>query len=243
MEASFFLHSFAFIHIVWFFYWVISGIEAETSCVQSMCSTTELRLLLYIRFTNGRWTEESYSENGHSRDYFYPVATKFPFNVLNGSKCFFPQAPHVIHLRGGVKMGEASLRDSLIVDGLTDAFYCYHMGVTGKPRGNSFFKKVRWKRVPTWFHQKKGRVGRKQTLQGWQENWYECVNITCWKQCILSRYLKIQSNKCNKYTITALWCIVIKVSTVFFNCFSWKCGQTMEGQSRRTRPAGCNVSK
>lgn len=55
---------------------------------------------------------------------------------------FFFQAPHVIHLRGGVKMGEASLQDSLIVDGLTDVFYCYHMGITGKPHGNSIFKKV-----------------------------------------------------------------------------------------------------
>ncbi|XP_015685179.1 acetyl-CoA acetyltransferase, cytosolic-like [Protobothrops mucrosquamatus] len=45
---------------------------------------------------------------------------------------FFPQAPHVIHLRGGVKMGEASLQDSIIVDGLTDVFYCYHMGITAE---------------------------------------------------------------------------------------------------------------
>ncbi|XP_015681656.1 acetyl-CoA acetyltransferase, cytosolic-like [Protobothrops mucrosquamatus] len=29
-------------------------------------------------------------------------------------------------------MGETSLQDSLIVDGLTDAFYCYHMGVTAE---------------------------------------------------------------------------------------------------------------
>lgn len=42
------------------------------------------------------------------------------------------QAPHVIHMRTGVKMGEASLQDTIILDGLTDAFYQYHMGITGK---------------------------------------------------------------------------------------------------------------
>ncbi|KAM3851601.1 acetyl-CoA acetyltransferase, cytosolic-like isoform 2-T2 [Vipera latastei] len=52
--------------------------------------------------------------------------------VVAGGMENMSKAPHVIHLRGGVKMGEASLRDSLIVDGLTDAFYCYHMGVTAE---------------------------------------------------------------------------------------------------------------
>lgn len=31
-----------------------------------------------------------------------------------------------------MKMGEASLQDTIILDGLTDAFYQYHMGITGK---------------------------------------------------------------------------------------------------------------
>lgn len=35
-------------------------------------------------------------------------------------------------MRAGVKMGEASLQDTIIHDGLTDAFYQYHMGITGK---------------------------------------------------------------------------------------------------------------
>ncbi|KAM3851851.1 acetyl-CoA acetyltransferase, cytosolic-like [Vipera latastei] len=52
--------------------------------------------------------------------------------VVAGGMENMSKAPHVIHLRGGVKMGEASLRDSIIVDGLTDAFYCYHMGVTAE---------------------------------------------------------------------------------------------------------------
>lgn len=34
-------------------------------------------------------------------------------------------------MRGALKMGNATLTDSLILDGLTDAFNGYHMGVTG----------------------------------------------------------------------------------------------------------------
>ncbi|ETE64375.1 Acetyl-CoA acetyltransferase, cytosolic, partial [Ophiophagus hannah] len=48
------------------------------------------------------------------------------------SEVILGQAPHVIHLRGGVRMGETSLQDTIIVDGLTDAFHCYHMGITAE---------------------------------------------------------------------------------------------------------------
>lgn len=34
-------------------------------------------------------------------------------------------------MRAGVKMGNASLQDSMVADGLTDAFHGYHMGITG----------------------------------------------------------------------------------------------------------------
>lgn len=36
-----------------------------------------------------------------------------------------------MHMRAGVKMGDASLQDSMVADGLTDAFHHYHMGITG----------------------------------------------------------------------------------------------------------------
>ncbi|XP_070589897.1 acetyl-CoA acetyltransferase, cytosolic-like [Erythrolamprus reginae] len=52
--------------------------------------------------------------------------------VVAGGMENMSKAPHVIHLRGGVKMGEASLQDTVIVDGLTDAFYGYHMGITAE---------------------------------------------------------------------------------------------------------------
>lgn len=44
----------------------------------------------------------------------------------------FFQARHTLHLRTGVKMGDSSLQDSIVADGLTDAFHGYHMGVTGE---------------------------------------------------------------------------------------------------------------
>jgi acetyl-CoA C-acetyltransferase len=42
------------------------------------------------------------------------------------------QAPHCIHLRDGVKMGDAELVDTMIRDGLWDAFNGYHMGNTAE---------------------------------------------------------------------------------------------------------------
>lgn len=47
------------------------------------------------------------------------------------------QAPHYTHVRSGVKMGNSSLVDTMIADGLTDAFHNIHMGETGQM--SSFF--------------------------------------------------------------------------------------------------------
>ena len=41
-------------------------------------------------------------------------------------------SPHVMHLRNGAKMGSAELLDTMIKDGLWDAFHSYHMGVTAE---------------------------------------------------------------------------------------------------------------
>lgn len=46
-------------------------------------------------------------------------------------KYFVCQTPHIVQMRSGVKMGDATLQDCILTDGLTDAFYNYHMGVTG----------------------------------------------------------------------------------------------------------------
>ena len=41
-------------------------------------------------------------------------------------------SPHAQNLRGGFKMGNASLVDTMVFDGLTDAFNAYHMGITAE---------------------------------------------------------------------------------------------------------------
>jgi acetyl-CoA C-acetyltransferase len=41
-------------------------------------------------------------------------------------------APHVAHLRAGVKMGGAEFTDSMVKDGLWDAFNDFHMGITAE---------------------------------------------------------------------------------------------------------------
>ena len=39
---------------------------------------------------------------------------------------------HAAHLRSGTKMGDVKFIDTMIVDGLTDAFNNYHMGITAE---------------------------------------------------------------------------------------------------------------
>ncbi len=52
--------------------------------------------------------------------------------VVAGGQESMSQAPHCIHLRGGVKMGNAEMIDTMIKDGLWDAFNGYHMGNTAE---------------------------------------------------------------------------------------------------------------
>ncbi|MFP4004634.1 MAG: acetyl-CoA C-acyltransferase, partial [Alphaproteobacteria bacterium] len=52
--------------------------------------------------------------------------------VLAGGQESMSQAPHCIHLRNGVKMGEAKMVDTMLRDGLIDAFHGYHMGQTAE---------------------------------------------------------------------------------------------------------------
>ena len=42
------------------------------------------------------------------------------------------QSMHAIHLRNGIKFGNTDLKDTMITDGLTDAFSNIHMGITGE---------------------------------------------------------------------------------------------------------------
>jgi acetyl-CoA C-acetyltransferase len=52
--------------------------------------------------------------------------------VVAGGQESMSLAPHVAHLRNGTKMGGLELVDSMLKDGLTDAFHGYHMGVTAE---------------------------------------------------------------------------------------------------------------
>jgi acetyl-CoA C-acetyltransferase len=52
--------------------------------------------------------------------------------VLAGGQESMSLSPHASHLRAGTKMGPVSFTDTMIVDGLTDAFNNYHMGVTAE---------------------------------------------------------------------------------------------------------------
>ena len=52
--------------------------------------------------------------------------------VVAGGQESMSLAPHVAHLRAGQKMGDMKFIDSMIKDGLTDAFYGYHMGNTAE---------------------------------------------------------------------------------------------------------------
>jgi acetyl-CoA C-acetyltransferase len=52
--------------------------------------------------------------------------------VVAGGQESMSQAPHCIHLRNGTKMGDAEMVDTMIRDGLWDAFNGYHMGNTAE---------------------------------------------------------------------------------------------------------------
>ncbi len=52
--------------------------------------------------------------------------------MIAGGQESMSLAPHAQFLRGGTKMGPVSLVDTMVHDGLTDAFNNYHMGVTAE---------------------------------------------------------------------------------------------------------------
>jgi acetyl-CoA C-acetyltransferase len=52
--------------------------------------------------------------------------------VVAGGQESMSQAPHCLHLRNGQKMGDTQLVDTMLRDGLFDAFNGYHMGNTAE---------------------------------------------------------------------------------------------------------------
>lgn len=60
------------------------------------------------------------------------IATGDASVVVAGGQESMSQAPHAQNLRGGQKMGDLSFVDTMIKDGLWDAFHGYHMGQTAE---------------------------------------------------------------------------------------------------------------
>jgi|EP01132_Coremiostelium_polycephalum_P001829 acetyl-CoA C-acetyltransferase len=60
------------------------------------------------------------------------IATGDADIIVAGGQESMSMAPHCAHLRSGVKMGDFKMIDTMIKDGLTDAFHGYHMGNTAE---------------------------------------------------------------------------------------------------------------
>ena len=58
--------------------------------------------------------------------------------IIAGGQESMSLAPHAIHLRDGKKLGDAEMVDTMIKDGLWDAFHGYHMGITAENVAEKF---------------------------------------------------------------------------------------------------------
>ena len=58
--------------------------------------------------------------------------------VIAGGQESMSLAPHAVHLRDGKKLGNTEMMDTMIKDGLWDAFHGYHMGMTAENVSTKF---------------------------------------------------------------------------------------------------------
>ncbi len=58
--------------------------------------------------------------------------------IISGGQESMSLAPHAIHLREGKKLGDTEIIDTMIKDGLWDAFHGYHMGITAENVAEKF---------------------------------------------------------------------------------------------------------
>ena len=58
--------------------------------------------------------------------------------IISGGQENMSLAPHAIHLRDGKKLGDTEMIDTMIKDGLWDAYNGYHMGVTAENVAKKF---------------------------------------------------------------------------------------------------------
>ncbi|UXM95331.1 acetyl-CoA C-acetyltransferase [Bartonella sp. HY329] len=66
------------------------------------------------------------------------IATGAADIIIAGGQESMSQAPHAAHLRQGIKMGDGAFIDTMIYDGLRDAFHNYHMGITAENIARQF---------------------------------------------------------------------------------------------------------
>ena len=58
--------------------------------------------------------------------------------IIAGGQESMSLSPHAIHLRDGKKLGDTQIVDTMIKDGLWDAFHGYHMGITAENVATKF---------------------------------------------------------------------------------------------------------
>lgn len=66
------------------------------------------------------------------------IATGTARIVVAGGQESMSLSPHCRHLRGAAKMGDVTLIDTMLKDGLMDAFHDYHMGITAENVAKAF---------------------------------------------------------------------------------------------------------
>ena len=69
---------------------------------------------------------------------FHSILSNNANIVLAGGQESMSQSPPVVHFRNGKKLGDTELIDSMIKDGLWDAFNGYHMGITAENVAQQF---------------------------------------------------------------------------------------------------------
>ena len=69
---------------------------------------------------------------------FQSISAEHAKILIAGGQENMSLAPHAIHLRNGKKLGDVELMDTMIKDGLWDAFHGYHMGNTAENVSEKF---------------------------------------------------------------------------------------------------------
>lgn len=114
-----------------------SGLKAVCLGAQSIMSG-ESRVVVA-----GGMENMSKVDVAHFMTRLLPLLLLLPLHNSSRLSVLCVQAPHTLHMRAGVKMGDASLQDSMVSDGLTDAFHHYHMGITGRNEDEQMNKPMR----------------------------------------------------------------------------------------------------